>query len=51
VCNSIDDDGVKVLLKSLEEHPSLAHLDLSHNRISNAGYLACLTAAPAGSPA
>lgn len=36
-CNQIDDSGVKMLIKSFEEHPCIETIDLSHNKISNEG--------------
>ena len=36
-CNQIDDSGVKMLIRTLEDHPSLTFINLSHNKISNDG--------------
>ncbi|XP_063774875.1 dynein regulatory complex subunit 5 [Pseudophryne corroboree] len=35
--SKVDDDRARVLIKSLLDHPSLVHLDLSHNQISDRG--------------
>ncbi|XP_044129043.1 dynein regulatory complex subunit 5 [Bufo gargarizans] len=35
--SKVDDDKVRVLIRSLLDHPSLVHLDLSHNQISDRG--------------
>lgn len=35
--SKVDDDKVRVLIRSLLDHPSLVHLDLSHNQISDSG--------------
>lgn len=37
VCNQIDDDGLKMMVKSLQEHPRLHYLNFSHNKLSNKG--------------
>jgi Leucine Rich repeat len=36
-CNKLDDDGIKIIMKSLEDHPSLKHISFSHNKIGNVG--------------
>ncbi|XP_069811565.1 dynein regulatory complex subunit 5 isoform X2 [Dendropsophus ebraccatus] len=35
--SKVDDDKVRVLIKSLLDHPTLVQLDLSHNQISDRG--------------
>ncbi|XP_068088763.1 dynein regulatory complex subunit 5 isoform X2 [Hyperolius riggenbachi] len=35
--SKVDDDKARVLIRSLLGHPSLVHLDLSHNQISDRG--------------
>ncbi|XP_071995904.1 dynein regulatory complex subunit 5 isoform X2 [Engystomops pustulosus] len=35
--SKVDDDKVRILIRSLLDHPSLVHLDLSHNQISDRG--------------
>ncbi|XP_075056881.1 dynein regulatory complex subunit 5 [Mixophyes fleayi] len=35
--SKVDDEKVRVLIRSLLDHPSLVHLDLSHNQISDRG--------------
>ncbi|XP_072266130.1 dynein regulatory complex subunit 5 [Pyxicephalus adspersus] len=35
--SKVDDDKARILIKSLLDHPSLVHLDLSHNLISDRG--------------
>ncbi|CAI9580765.1 unnamed protein product [Staurois parvus] len=35
--SKVDDDKARVLIRSLLDHPSLVHLDLSHNQISDRG--------------
>ncbi|KAM3930702.1 dynein regulatory complex subunit 5 [Leptodactylus fuscus] len=35
--SKVDDDKVRVLIRSLLDHPCLVHLDLSHNQISDRG--------------
>lgn len=37
VCNQIDDDGLKLLVKNLQDHSRLHSLNLSHNKLSNKG--------------
>lgn len=36
-CNKIDDDGVKIIMKSLEDHPTLKFVSFSHNKLGNVG--------------
>ncbi|XP_018408760.1 PREDICTED: T-complex-associated testis-expressed protein 1-like [Nanorana parkeri] len=35
--SKVDDDKARILIRSLLDHPSLVHLDLSHNQISDRG--------------
>lgn len=37
VCNKLDDDSLKIIEKSLEEHGSIRHVNLSHNKLGNVG--------------
>jgi hypothetical protein len=37
VCNKLDDDSLKIIERSLEEHPNLKHVNLGHNKLGNVG--------------
>lgn len=36
-CNKIDDDGIKILMRSMEDHPSLKEVSMCHNKLGNVG--------------